>query len=66
MNAYAKRLEDELADVRETLKGIVDADWRTWQELASPDEFVRWAKSRANHALVRNNAVMTGPKAPSP
>ena len=54
--AYTKRLEDELADARETLKSIVDADWRTWQELASPEEFVRWAKSRANHALVRHNA----------
>ena len=60
MSAYAKRLEDQLEDMRTTLNGIVDADWRTWQELASPDEFVRWAKSRANHALVRNNAKVSG------
>lgn len=37
--------------VTETLKGIVAADWRKWDELSSPEEFVRWAKARANHAL---------------
>ena len=36
----------------ETLHGIRDADWRKWDELASPEEFVRWAKSRANHAAM--------------
>lgn len=38
--------------MRETLQGIAEADWRRWEELASPDEFVRWAKARANHALM--------------
>ena len=33
----------------ETAEEIVKADWKTWEELASPKEFVRWAKSRANH-----------------
>lgn len=37
--------------MRDTLRGISEADWRNWEELASPDEFVRWAKHRANHAL---------------
>jgi len=41
----------EVELMRETLRGIVEADWRSWEELASPDEFVRWAKHRANHAL---------------
>lgn len=45
----------ELVDIRqeviETLEMILAADWRKWEELASPDEFVRWAKSRANYAL---------------
>jgi hypothetical protein len=36
----------------ETLHGIRDADWRKWDELASPEEFVRWAKARANHAAI--------------
>lgn len=41
----------DLERVRNTLQGIVDADWRKWEELATADEFVRWAKSRAAHAL---------------
>ena len=45
---------EELARLRETLQGIADADWRRWKELATPDEFVRWAKSRAAHALRPN------------
>lgn len=32
----------------ETAEGIANADWRKWEELASPAEFERWAKSRAN------------------
>ena len=32
----------------ETAEGILNADWRKWDELASPAEFERWAKSRAN------------------
>ena len=55
-NMVRCEMEEEIETLRETLKSIVDADWRTWQELASPEEFVRWAKSRANHALVRHNA----------
>lgn len=43
----------EVALLRETLQGIADADWRRWGELATPDEFVLWAKSRAVHALGR-------------
>lgn len=38
-------------EVIETLEGIVNADWRSWEELASPDEFVRWSKSRVSHTL---------------
>lgn len=40
-------------ELLETLQGIADADWRKWEELASPEEFVRWAKSRANHMIAR-------------
>ena len=46
--------DEELARLRETLQGIADADWRRWEELATTDEFVRWAKSRAAHALRPN------------
>lgn len=37
--------------LRATLRGIVEADWRKWEELAHAEEFVRWAKNRAAHAL---------------
>ena len=45
---------EELARLRGTLQSIADADWRQWEELATPDEFVLWAKSRAAHALRPN------------
>lgn len=51
---------EELIRLRETLQGIADADWRRWEELAAPEEFVRWAKARAMHAL-RPNAEPSGP-----
>jgi len=47
-----------VAELEVALRNIVAADWRGWHELASPDEFVRWAKSRANHALATSNAAM--------
>lgn len=48
--------------VIEILQGIVAADYRKWEELATPDEFVRWAKSRASHAL---SIIAAAPAAPS-
>ena len=38
-----------LKQALKSFEHIVNADWRKWEELASPEEFVRWAKSRANH-----------------
>lgn len=35
----------------ETAEAIVAANWKTWEELATPEEFERWAKSRANHMV---------------
>lgn len=43
---------------RETLAGIVSADYRKWEELANAEEFVRWAKSKANHTLAAIDKVM--------
>ena len=54
-----RQAADELERMRETLQGIAKADWRKWEELASPHEFVRWAKARALHALTPN-AALTG------
>lgn len=42
---------ETLSLVREAMKGIISADWLTWEELADPEEFVRWSKPRVNHAL---------------
>ena len=33
----------------EAAEGIASCDWRKWEELASPEEFERWVKSRAIH-----------------
>ncbi len=50
-SARCLKQAEQIEMMRSTLHGIVDADWRKWEELASPEEFVRWAKSRANHVL---------------
>lgn len=41
----------EVERLRETLTGIRDADWREWEDMAAPEEFVTWAKNRARAAL---------------
>jgi hypothetical protein len=54
MKALAEELSRQHDRMRETLQGIADADWRKWEDLASPEEFVTWAKRRAIHALTPN------------
>ena len=49
----------------ETAEGIVNADWRKWDELASPAEFERWAKSRANFMATALRERLAQPE-PSP
>lgn len=39
-------------EVIDTIRGIANSNWRQWEELASPDEFERWVKSRAAHATL--------------
>jgi hypothetical protein len=51
MEAKNEFLRAENERMRLTLNGILNANWREWDELASPDYFVEWAKSRAKHAL---------------
>lgn len=46
-----------LAIFRETLQLIVAADYTEWDELANPEEFVTWAKSRATFALAKHDAL---------
>jgi hypothetical protein len=52
------RKNDELSEARkvaemmeETLEGIAKANYREWDELAEPEEFVKWAQSRARNAI---------------
>lgn len=49
---------DKLRLARETLRGIADADFKTWDEgLNTPAGFVRWAKSRATFTLDKLSAL---------
>ena len=48
----------------ETMEGIANSNWRKWEELASPEEFERWAKSRANHAAEVMRQVLEQPQTP--
>ncbi len=44
-----------IAALEATLKGIAEANFKEWDEgLNTAEEFVRWAKSRAAHALTPN------------
>ena len=45
----------------ETAEAIVAANWKTWEELATPEEFERWAKSRANHMVAAIREALAEP-----
>ena len=47
--------ENEIVRLRATLQAIVKADWRKWDELATAEDFVLWAKKRALIALAELN-----------
>lgn len=47
-----------IKETHETLQGIANANWQTWEELASPHEYVEWAKRRARHALIVSNSAL--------
>ena len=49
--ATMEQAADQIERMRVTLQGIAEANWRTWDELASPHEFVSWAQNLARHAL---------------
>ena len=59
-------LRKALDSALETCKGIVDSDWRKWEELASPEEYERWSKSRANHTAVNIRAALIAASAHEP
>jgi len=54
-----RRLHDVNTDLLDALKkaeelctSVFESNWRNWEELASPDEFERWAKRRCAHAAI--------------
>ena len=48
----AEKAESQLAELRTTLQGIADADYREWDDgFNTPFAFIDWAKSRAACAI---------------
>lgn len=58
LKAQRDELLAALRVVQSQCESMADADWRTWVELASPEEFERWVKSRAAHMAVQANAAI--------
>ena len=46
----------------EWMGAIVNSNWRNWEELASPEEFERWVKSRANHCAEALRLALAQPE----
>jgi len=46
----------------ETLDNMVKVDWREWDEFASVEDFVRWAKSRASFTAETLRAALAQPE----
>ena len=46
----------------ETLDNMVKVDWREWDEFASVEDFVRWAKSRASFTAEALRARLSQPE----
>ena len=49
LHAVNQELLDALTVIQSQFESMAVADWRKWEELASPEEFERWVKSRAAH-----------------
>lgn len=56
--AQRDKLLEALRVVQSQCESMAGADWRKWEELASPEEFERWAKSRAAHMAVQAQATI--------
>lgn len=53
--------DDAFRVALETADGILNSDWRNWQELSSPEEFERWVKARANHMAIALRQALAEP-----
>ena len=49
LHAVNQELLEALTVIQSQFGSMAVADWRKWEELASPEEFERWVKSRAAH-----------------
>lgn len=43
---------------QEHCESMADANWRRWEELASPIEYERWVKARAAHMAAQARAAL--------
>ena len=46
-----RRVSDLAVNLTATLRSIANANYREWEELATPGEFVKWAQSVARNAI---------------
>ena len=58
LHAVNKELLEALTVIQSQFGSMAVADWRKWEELASPEEFERWVKSRAAHMAVFARAAI--------
>ena len=58
LHAVNKELLESLTVIQSQFGSMAVADWRKWEELASPEEFERWVKSRAAHMAVFARAAI--------
>ena len=49
LHAVNQELLEAMTVIQSQCGSIAVSDWRKWGELASPEEFERWVKSRAAH-----------------
>jgi len=50
--AAAPDLLEAIKKAEALCTSVFESNWRNWEELASPDEFERWAKRRCAHAAI--------------
>lgn len=60
LEAENERLREALATLQMQCNSLAASNWREWQELASPQEFERWVKSRAVHMEALARAALEG------
>ena len=62
LDALNAELVGVLNAIEVQCENIRKSDWRQWQELASPEEFERWAKSRARQMAIAASETLAKAK----